>query len=175
MICHLRDNIHQIYWLHVTYRVCKEKSQIWFCKNESSQEKFECHLLKLYSNFQKHKYVCFFLFLTEIVWDLPKNNQICCAWKILHIVFKKLLFLHDIPPTCRRPQIEMSHETKHVYLELVLVRNFVKNLALLSYFFGIVPNQLVSFTCSGFRHVRSVLLNTNIRQTLCCCGPYFNS
>ena len=75
-----------------------------------------------------------FLFLTEIVWDLPKNNQICCAWKILHIVFKKLLFLHDIPPTCRRPQIEMSHETKHVYLVLVLVHNFVKNLALLSYF-----------------------------------------
>ena len=116
------------------------------------------------------------LFLTEIVWDLPKNNQICCAWKILHIVFKKLLvFLHDIPSTCRRPQIEMSHETKHVYLVLVLVHNFVKNLALLSYFFGIVPNQLVSFTCSGFRHVRGVLLNTNIRQTLCCCGPYFNS
>ena len=171
MICHLRDNIHQIYWLHVTYRVCKEKSQIWFCKNEPRQEKFECYLLKLYSNFQKHKYVCFSFLDRNCMRFTKKQSNMLCMKDTTHC------FQETPIPTWYTTNLQETTDWDEPWNQTCLLSTstcaqLCKELGFTFLFFGIVLNQLVRFTCSGFRHVRSVLLNTNIRQTLCCCGPY---
>ena len=149
MLCHSRDNIHQIHWLHVTsiiknmftYRVWKEK------QNHRTPKMFEfrawSNLFKARNEFvisstyldtvNISEIMCLIFFLTDIVWDLLKKQS-----NMLHkryIVLKKLLLLHDIP-TCRRPQIEMSHETKHVYLVLC------KELGFTFLFFGILLSYI---------------------------------
>ena len=91
MICHSRDNVHQIHWLHVTsiiknmftYRVWKEK------QNHRTPKSF---VFRAWSNLFKARnefvisstyldtvdiseIMCLIFFLTDIVWDLLKKQS----------------------------------------------------------------------------------------------------
>ena len=179
MICHSRDNVHQIHWLHVTsiienmftYRVWKKNlNRFWSKKAKLSQAepirgKPSRAMPSQAEPCQAELILPDFFFLTDIVWDLLKKQS-----NMLHKRYHVHCTTQEAPsPTCMIYQLAEYHRLdwdepwNQTYL--VLVHNFVKNLALLSYFFLVlclaISNQLASCTSFlGFLHVKSILFNT---------------